>query len=169
MKYASPDNREVEKALVRLGAVKLSTDVMEDVYYARDDADFKETDEALRLRRRNGAAELTYKGPRMPSSSVKAREELSVSLDDPLSAARILERLGFRELLSVRKKRTTYRLDMLRVDVDEVEGLGQFVELEMITEAVNRAEEMLVAARKGLPLGAEVRETYLEMLLSERQ
>ena len=166
MKFKSPDNSKVEDALRDLGAERLSVETMNDVYYHRRDVDFKQTDEALRLRMRaEGAAELTYKGPRMRASSAKAREELSISLDNALSAKRILERLGFSELMSVRKTRTTYRLDALRVDVDDVEGLGQFVELEVLTEDVAKAERLLEDMRKALPLGSEVKKTYLEMLM----
>ena len=169
MKFKSLDNSEVEAVLRRLGAEKLSEGAMEDTYYSHHDKDFGDSDEALRLRKRGGSAELTYKGPRMPASSAKAREELTVSLGDALSTSRILERLGFRELLSITKKRTTYRLDALRVDVDVVEGLGQFVELEILTEDVAKAEKLLDAARKELPLGTEVKRTYLELLLDDRR
>ena len=165
MKFESSDNGKVEDALRHLGAERLSVETMEDVYYRRRDVDFKQTDEALRLRiRAEGAAELTYKGPRMRTSSAKAREELSISLDNALSARRILERLGFSELMSVRKTRATYQLDVVRIDVDDVERLGQFVELEVLTEDVVKGERLLEEMRKALPLGSEVKETYLEML-----
>ena len=166
VKFESPDNGKVEDALKSLGAERLSVVTMEDTYYCRRDVDFKQTDEALRLRRLvDGAAELTYKGPRIRASSAKAREELSISLDNALSARRILERLGFNELASVKKTRATYKLDALRIDVDDVEGLGQFVELEILTEDVSKAERLLEEMHKALPLGPEVKETYLEMLL----
>ena len=165
MKFRSPDNDEVEAALRRLGARKLSEETIEDIYYSRQGTDFAASDEALRLRKHMGAAELTYKGPRINASTAKAREELSVSLDDGLSATRILERLGFEELLTVRKRRAAYRLDALRIDVDEVEGLGQFVELEILTDDVAEAEKLLDSMRESLPLGEKVNKTYLEMLM----
>ncbi|HUV61185.1 MAG TPA: class IV adenylate cyclase [Thermoplasmata archaeon] len=168
VKFRSPGNDLVIEALKRLGAERLTEESIEDVYYGHPSRDFGSSDEAVRLRRRPDSAELTYKGPRMTSSSAKAREELSMVVSDALSAGRILERLGFSELISVRKRRTTYLMDTLKVDVDEVEGLGQFVELELMTEDVAKAEKLLGSARSELPLGDEVKETYLEMLLNRR-
>ena len=168
VKFRSPGNDLVIEALKRLGAERLTEESIEDVYYGHPSRDFGSSDEAVRLRRRPDSVELTYKGPRMTSSSAKAREELSMGVSDALSASRILERLGFSELISVRKRRATYLIDKLRVDVDEVDGLGQFVELELITEDVAKAEKLLESARSELPLGDEVKETYLEMLLDCR-
>jgi adenylate cyclase class IV len=51
------------------------------------------------------------------------------------------------------------------VDVDDVEGLGQFVELELMTEDPSKAEELIGLVRTKLPLSETVPETYLEMLL----
>lgn len=165
MKFRSPDNEEVEAALRKLGARKLSDETIEDTYYNRQGTDFAASDEALRLRKHMGRTELTYKGPRVNASTAKAREELSVSLDDGLSATRILERLGFEKFLTVRKRRAAYRLDALGIDVDDVEGLGQFVELEILTDDVAGAEKLLDSIRESLPLGEKVNKTYLEMLI----
>ena len=169
MKFRSPDNEKVEVALRRLGARKLSDEAIEDIYYNRQSTDFATSDEALRLRKHMGTAELTYKGPRVNASTAKAREELSVSLDDGLTATRILERLGFEEFLTVRKRRAAYRLDALRIDVDDVEGLGQFVELEILTDDIARAEKFLDSMSESLPLGEKVNKTYLEMLIDNHE
>ncbi len=168
VKFRSPENDRVIEALERLGAKRLSDESMEDIYYQHPSRDFGISDEAIRLRRCGDSAELTYKGPRMASSSAKAREELSMAVVDSLSAARILERLGFSELTTVRKRRKTYLIDKLRVAVDDVDELGQFVELELITEDIAKAETLLRSVRKDLPLEDEVKETYLEMLLDRR-
>jgi len=167
-KFRSSDNDTVIDALRKLGAEKLSEETVEDLYFRHFSRDFGSTDEVVRLRKYRDSVELTYKGPRMTSSSNKAREEVSMTVSDALSASRILERLGFSELMTVRKRRVSYLIDKLRVDVDEVEGLGQFVELELITEDVAKAEKLLESARNELPLGDEVKETYLEMLINRR-
>jgi adenylate cyclase class 2 len=169
MKFRSPGNDEVVANLQRLGAEQLSEEDAKDTYYMHPSRQFKDTDEALRLRIRGRVAELTYKGPRMASSSAKAREELTVNIDDTLSLKRILERLGFVELTTVSKRRISFALDKLRVDVDDVEGLGQFVELELMTEDPFRAERLIGEAREGLCLGKAIEETYLELILRGRQ
>lgn len=166
-KYRSPGNDKVEKALARLGARKTWGGAMEDFYYAHPSRDFGRTDEALRLRKTEEASELTYKGPRMQSQSVKAREEITLRTDNPLTVARIIERLGFTESFVVRKNRNSYILDKLKVEVDDVEGLGEFVELEVLTESPERSKELMETARTELGLDKLEPRTYLEMLIEK--
>lgn len=164
-KYWSPGNDKVEKALARLGARKLSEDEIEDTYFSHPSKDFGSTDEALRLRKRSGGAEIEYKGPRMKSAGVKAREEISVKVENALEAQRIVERLGFKGFCVVRKKRTSYVYDKMRVDVDNVEGLGEFIELEAITESPERSASLFELLRRELGLERTEPKTYLELLL----
>ncbi len=164
-KYRSPGNDKVEKALIKLGARKISDEAIEDIYFAHPARDFGKTDEALRLRRKGDGAELSYKGPRMIVDKSKAREEINLRVDDPLTAQRIVERLGFKEFCTIRKKRMSYLLDKLRVDVDDVAGLGEFVELEVLTESPERTAQLFETATAELSLEKLEPRTYLEMML----
>lgn len=167
-KFWSPGNDKVEKTLLRLGARKVSDGAMEDIYFSHPSRDFGKTDEALRLRKMDGRAELTYKGPRMRMEHTKAREEITVPVGDPLGTQRIVERLGFQEKHVVSKRRATYVLDKLRVEIDEVEGLGQFIELELITEEPQRAEALIAMAQEQLGLERGEPRTYLEMIIEKK-
>lgn len=167
-KFKSPGNEKVEKTLLRLGAKKIITQAMEDVYFAHPSKDFGKTDEALRLRKQEAGAELTYKGPRMKTDNSKAREEVTLKTDNPLTAQRIVERLGFKEFLIVKKTRSSYVLDKLRVDLDNVDGLGEYVELEVLTESPERATSLLELARKELGLEKPEPRTYLEMIVEKQ-
>lgn len=163
-KYRSPGNERVRKTLSSLDAKKLFDGLVEDSYFGHPDRDFGRTDEALRLRTAKDSVELTYKGPRMRDAGPKAREEVTCVVADPLEMRRILERLGFEEKLVVRKHRSSYLLDKLRVEVDDVDGLGEFVELEVVTEEPRRAESLLEMAQKELGLEELEPRTYFEML-----
>ncbi len=167
VKYRSPGNEAVEKVLVRLGAKKLSEGTMEDLYFAHPSKDFGKSDEALRLRKVGEVAELTYKGARMTMQHTKAREEITLKTDNPLAVQRILERLGFEEAYVVRKSRTSYQLDKLRVEIDNVEGLGEFIELEVMTESPERSSALMETARKELALEKPEPRTYLELLIEK--
>ena len=167
-KYWSPGNDKIEKTLARMGAKKIAEDTMEDVYFAHPGRDFGKTDEALRLRKNSDGSELSYKGPRMNLERVKAREEINLRIDNALTAQRIVERLGFKEVCVVKKNRKSYHLDKLRIDVDDVEGLGEFVELEVLTESPERAVELLELARKELSLEKLEPKTYLELILDKK-
>lgn len=163
-KYRSPGNDKVEKALARLGAELVAEHEMEDLYFRHPSRDFGETDEALRLRRAGAVSELTYKGPRMRMEHTKAREEITLPAVDPLAAQRIVERLGFREFMTVRKTRREYRYDKIRVAVDSVDGLGEYIELELITEEPMRAAALIEKMRMDLGLSEPEPRTYLELL-----
>lgn len=167
-KYHSPGNDKIERTLARLGAKKISEGAMEDVYFAHPSRDFGKTDEALRLRKEQEHAELTYKGPRMRTQSTKAREEVTLKIDNPLAAQRIVERLGFAESYVVKKRRISYLLDELRIDVDDVDGLGEFVELEVLTESPERSAQLLETVRKELGLDRLESKTYLELLIEKQ-
>ncbi|OGS45014.1 MAG: hypothetical protein A3K76_01595 [Euryarchaeota archaeon RBG_13_57_23] len=167
VKYRSPGNDIVEKTLARLGAKKISDGAMEDLYFAHPIKDFGKSDEALRLRKTADGAELTYKGARMALEHTKAREEVTLKTDNPLAIQRILERLGFKEVYVVRKSRRTYQLDKLRVEIDDVEGLGEFVELEIMTESPERSATLMETARKELVLEKIEPKTYLELLIEK--
>lgn len=164
-KYRSPGNEKVEKSLGRLGAEFVSEEETEDVYFRHPGRDFGKTDEALRLRKRADVSELTYKGPRMRLEHTKAREEVTLRTGDALAAQRIVERLGFTEFMTVRKRRRNFRYDKVRVAVDLVDGLGEYVELELITEEPKRAEALIEEMRAELSLTDLEPRTYLEMIL----
>lgn len=166
-KFRSPGNDKVEKALVRLGARKIFSGTTEDIYFVHPGRDFGKTDEALRLRKKEDGAELTYKGPRLASGTGKSREEISLAIGDPLAAQRILERLGFTEGFTVTKRRESYLLDKLRIELDWVEGLGEYVELEVLTESVERTQALIDSATRELGLDRPEPLTYLELLIEK--
>ena len=109
-----------------LGAVFLKSETQEDTYYRHPGRDFKATDEALRIRRTDKLV-LTYKGPKR-ESDLKVREEIEFNV--PEDAFTLLERLGFSKAFTVRKTRKTYEINNLTVCCDDVEGLGEYVEVE---------------------------------------
>lgn len=167
-KYRSPGNEKVEGSLSTLGAGRVSQERMEDVYFSRPKKAVADTDEVLRLRKSDSYSEVTYKGPRMMRGQIKAREEITVGVSDPLALQRILERLGYEESLIIRKKRSTYVLGKVKVEVDDVEGLGEFVELEMLSECPEGAQELLEKARGELGLTTPEKMTYAELVTQEK-
>ena len=109
-----------------------------DQYFAHPCRNFAETDEALRIRTVGGTSYVTYKGPKLDATTKTRRElELPVASSDPDGSrfAALLAAVGFTPVLTVRKSRRPFVVSHkgLRVHgaLDEVEGLGTFVELEL--------------------------------------
>lgn len=142
-----------------------------DAYWRHPVRDFRATDEALRLSRRGDRVELTYKGPRLDSRT-KARREVVLAVDDEAKAASLLEALGFARAAEVRKTRALYRHAGFEVALDDVPGLGLFVELERaLPEGAARegAERDAFALLAAWGLHATERASYLELLERARR
>lgn len=146
-----------------------------DTYYDHPTRDFAETDEVLRLRRESPRDEgdevavLTYKGPRVDDRS-KSRQEVETGLDDPAATDGILHALGFDAAATVEKSRERYALDGFVIALDEVAGLGQFVEVEAEGEvaAIETLREGAFEVCRALDLDPDesVRTSYLGLLLA---
>ena len=141
-----------------------------DIYYNAPHRDFASTDEALRVRYSNDHAIITYKGKKIQELGLKAREELNTAVESGEVFEQILDRLGFRKTAEVNKWRENYRLEGASFALDRVEGLGTFVEIEIMAETgtpdtttkiLNFAKEMGI---NGEPILA----SYLELLLAKR-
>jgi adenylate cyclase class 2 len=158
--------KAVEARLRERGARYLGEEEQIDAYFAHPCRDFAATDEALRLRKTDGGIILTYKGRKLDDIT-KTREEVSAGVENYDAAKEILERLGFREVAVVKKRRQKYRLGEYVVELDEVEGLGAFIEVEKRTENYTPQELLEFIASLGIPVEAIERRSYLELLLGE--
>jgi len=157
---------------VRRSFTFMRKEVHEDIYFNHPCRDFSETDEALRIRikRFNGHFEafLTYKGPKIDNLS-KSRKEIEVSIEDVDTYLELLSLLGFREVLTVKKTREKYYVEKgVTVTLDEVEGLGKFVEIEKLAKdekEVQREVPRLMDILKSLGIEKFERKSYLELLM----
>lgn len=165
--------RWLEACNADVGGIKRQTDR----YFNHPARDFAETDEALRVRLDDDQARLTYKGPKIDKAT-KTRREIEIPFSDGPAAANqladLLTALGFREVRTVAKTRSIYRLayhsQAIELAIDEVDGLGTFVELEASADAasLDSVRGRLLQLAGELMLGDSERRSYLELLL-ERQ
>lgn len=152
-----------------MGGVFVGEEIQEDIYFQHPSRNFALTDEALRVRRVGSRTEITYKGPRIDSKS-KTREEIKVEVDDFTKTVLLLEKLGFLKVARIIKNRKTYALNEVLLHLDDVDGIGSFVEIETVVESEGEVEarrnELLLKAKElGVPAeGFELR-SYLEIAL----
>jgi adenylate cyclase class 2 len=107
---------------------------------------------ALRLRRVNGRALLTFK-QRLPGDSpIKHQLENECEIGDADKMDAILRALGFQPGLVYEKRRTRWQVGDAMVVIDEL-PFGLFMEIEADENEINRVEELLQA--KDLPAVAE--------------
>ncbi len=163
------DLLEIEERIKGLGAEFVSELEQVDTYFNHPTRDFAQTDEALRIRRAGEKATFTYKGPKIDSQT-KTREELKVELSDGDAMRDVLLKLGFSEVGVVKKLRKKYQVGEFKVCLDEVEGLGSFVELEVEVpsgdqDEIARSRDDILKTMNDWGLSKIERKSYLELLL----
>jgi adenylate cyclase class 2 len=151
--------------IIELGGHEIYFTVQRDTYYRHPGRDFAETDEALRIREEEGRSFITYKGPKLDPDT-KSREELEVPLVDPRDLGVLLLRLGFEPVAVVEKRRRGYLLGTLEVCIDEVKGLGHFLEVEAREcRDLEEGKKRVLGLLDTLGLDRMERRSYLELLL----
>ena len=167
-----PGNLEkVRDRLYELKAIKLEDQVDHfDTYLNHPNRDFKQTDEALRIRRlENHQVELTYKGPKFNDKS-KSRNELNIKIhDDEDTLSIIFDHLGFNVGGRVKKTREFWKYEGVLITLDNVEFLGEYVELEIVMEDISlvdqKVEELKAIAKTiGLDPNNHKIKSYLELI-----
>jgi len=157
----------LKKKLIDMGAELCGNGYQEDVYYNSPVCDFGITDEALRVRYSGEKAEATYKGPKLPGSSAKARKEINISVSSGQDFEKMLKRLGFRRTSVVSKQRDEYRFNETLIALDNVDDLGKFIEIEVLTEGtIENALEKIEQVKYELEIeGPHIAASYLEQIL----
>jgi adenylate cyclase class 2 len=174
-KYWVTDFPPIEAILAKYETCWREPVAQRDLYFAHPARDFAATDEALRLRVVGEENCVTYKGPKLDATT-KTRREIEIPLAaGSMNAAgfcEILKLLGFKPVREVRKVRRaaclTYAGWPVDIALDEVDGLGRFVEIELTAEtgSLEDARQVLEEIAEELGLTDGVRESYLELLIA---
>lgn len=175
-KFRVEDPMQLRRQVEALGAKYCGRENQSDSYFNHPARDFRQTDEALRVRTTNESVCVTFKGPRL-DSGVKMREELELPLaDDPeaeKTALAILDRLGFQLVACVKKQRDVFRLLqdpwIVEISLDDVDRLGSFAEIELVAEdfQLQQAKQVVLQIQNRLGLKEPVASSYLKMLLAQ--
>ncbi|MDG1401033.1 MAG: class IV adenylate cyclase [Candidatus Binatia bacterium] len=170
------DEQGLEELRRQLPALTVDTPTtleQEDLYFSHPDRDLKARDEALRLRLDSRLA-ITWKGPKL-DPPLKTREEIEFGLDtDCDTATRLLVALGYQEVARVTKTREQWRIaapSPALICLDNVVGLGWFVEVEVEAEQAAEGRMQLEAVLRLLSLDQRefIATSYLGLLASSAE
>ncbi len=177
IKFRNVDRTAVIARLLNWGAVLTQDRTDADLYFQAPDRDLKATGEAFRMRRIGPKNYLTYKGPKLDSET-KTRPEIEVPLGDGDAVAadteKLLAALGYTPVITVRKKRRVYSFARAGFDFeacfDNVDGVGEFVELEILADEAHyqEAKAALLAAAAELGLTDQEKRSYLGLVIAAR-
>lgn len=172
------DLPEIERRIAQLQPERRPLLTQIDTYFAHPQRDFGKTDEALRLRQVGEANFVTYKGPKIDATT-KTRREIELPLSPGAAGARqfqeLLVSLSFRPVRQVRKDRRPILVEWdgerVEIALDDVDGLGSFVELEVSADEgeLDSARARLASLATHLGLGRVERMSYLELLMKSQK
>lgn len=154
------DRGRVEVELARLGARDAGRESQHDIFFRSARGRLK-----LRLSSRDGASLIAY--ARGDAPVLRASDYELVRVEDGVEMQLVLdtalERCG-----EVRKERHLYWVDNVRVHLDRVEGLGDFLELEAVVDAAHpeaacRGHAAALLERFGVAPGDRVAVAYVDL------
>ncbi|MCR4280476.1 MAG: class IV adenylate cyclase [Candidatus Komeilibacteria bacterium] len=158
------------RRLKKLGITLREKKHLLDLYYSPPGKKFIGRNPRLRIRKNmtTGTASFEYHQP----VGLYGGEETEVTISDGDMMDLILRQFKFREEARVDKVRTVYEHREMNVDLDEVKGLGTFVEIE-IMNAKNKTRAVKEIKKAALELGLSLNDIennrYLEMMLTKRR
>ncbi len=150
----------------------------QDIYYDNDACFIRSSHQALRIRSEEDLLTgktmscITFKGKKMDTMTA-TRPEYETEVSDRDNAARILEEIGYHPVEpAVIKVRTMLKKDQMTACVDCVEGLGDFLELEVLVEDERNKPEAVadieaVLSQLGYTLEDTVQTSYLGLLMKK--
>jgi len=163
----------IRQQLESLEVISSSSSQHSDEYFNHSLLDFAARDIALRFRS-NDRHVLTYKGPNLDKrAKVREEVELEFAAEEKAKLVQMFMGMGFHSVAVVNKTRKTIKVNhsqkTIEICLDEVEGVGTFVELELIVEAKSEIESAKGHLESlAIKLGIATEPTtvsYLEMLL----
>lgn len=179
IKVKIQNRKQVMDSLKKIGFMENRCVVETDIYYTSTHHDFAALGEALRIRTVKDpespkeTSVITYKGAKLDQVSM-TRQELETEVGDGETVRKILEHIGFCPVSPVEKKRLYLNKDNMTACLDNVKGLGDYLELEILTdteekrtEALKQIEDVLEAL--GYSMEDTTRTSYLSMLMKKEK
>ena len=181
LKFRVTDRNALERRIQELDPAILPIEDQEDTYLAHPSRDFAQTGEALRIRRINCENRITYKGPKQ-AGPTKTREEIEILFSSGEGTfggmQAVFQALGFLPVATVKKRRTPFAIRegglVCEVVIDEVEGIGDFSEVETLVGdvsllAASQSAVQKLAERLGLRAEHIEGRSYLRMWLENQK
>ena len=171
------DAKELIKQLQDLGFKPKSSRHEIDTYYSRPDVDFIQTVECLRIRQRDGFAEVTYKPATTAATHtkndviIKPETNLPIQPGDAAIAKQLLANLGMVQLVEVNKYRRSFQspnFPQATVAIDEIKDAGTFVEVEVLSDDETDVLAMIseIEVKLGLESAEVVTRPYRDICIN---
>lgn len=176
-KYSLKNINQTKELLENKGK-KIEKDIIQlDTYYTPAHENFLDKtpiSEWLRLRKTKEEITINYKNWNNNNNNNNkiTCKELEVALDDYNGMEQILEALDFKKIICVNKVRNTWEYKNIKISVDEIKDLGNFIELEFKTNIYNNEEESMkflesVINELNIEVGTQIHKGYPQLLMEQ--
>ncbi|RME04755.1 MAG: class IV adenylate cyclase [Deltaproteobacteria bacterium] len=171
MKAHLDDPAEIREKLERIAAFTGKARKRDHYYaplgYTLDRIDWA-NDVPFRLRETGNHAFVTFKRKRR-RAGLEINEEIEFEVSDPAAFDRFAHAIGFFPCITKEKISERFRRDDFTIELNEVKGLGWFLEIEYLSESPNDPERIRariheIFAMLGIPPEAIEPRYYVEML-----
>ena len=178
VKILGIDVEAVARRLIEAGARPLFDGTVKCVHFDFKGEPIRETGALFRMRRWEGTpvgehgggfpnkVEICYKGPKTVVDGCKVREEIETTVADADIFLRMMEKLGLHITLDNEKRRRSYAMGEVHVDLDEYPRVPAYMEIEGLNRAA--IDEAIAALNlKDCEVSAESAEELFERLWPE--
>ena len=175
IKLPIADLDTIKRKLLKMGFKETAVIEERDTYFDNRQGDIRANGEALRVRETKdyltgeSRAQINFKGKKLDTCTM-TREELETGVEDGEICRNILQVIGYAPAdPEVFKDRTMMQKESITAFLDNVRGLGGFLELEILADseeekdvALKRIENILNSLE--YQISDTVRMSYLSML-----
>ncbi|MCD6367735.1 MAG: class IV adenylate cyclase [Candidatus Aenigmarchaeota archaeon] len=123
------DERKVIERIKSLGGKKVFEGEIKTYIFDTEDRKLKNSGSQLRIRDINGKFVLGMKIEKSRGKT-KVMDEYEVTVENFDTMKKILKSLGYYLIETIKKYRVSYRIEGCRIDIDRVEGIPTFLEIE---------------------------------------
>ncbi len=171
LKALLKNKSQVMKKLEKCGCEWVLVGLQEDIIYEKNDMQQIVHTPIFRIRKCGDQKILTLK---VLEGDFDTAEELELNISDEKIMDKMLQIIGFLPKIQIVKRREITKYKGFNICIDEVEGLGDFIEVERVSDKRNDKNIIYEEIRKILlELEVEeqdlIKEKYYEMLLKKRR
>jgi len=150
-----------QKQLEELGFKKVANVFQEDTYYVAPTWQAPYSDELMRIRKENGKYFLAYKGP-ISGGLLRIKPKIEFEVEPSLRDA--LEKLGYKKVLSLYKRRERLLGAGVELVIDRIEKDGNFLEFRT-PDPQGESQIMEYLKKLGISRRTITKKSYLELML----
>jgi len=129
VKILDINTQEITKKLLSYGAKKMFEGDMNITFFDFEDHRLKKEEKILRLRNEGTDHVLCTKG-KIKKGKTKSAEETETKVEDPEATIQLLESIGLQKQKQIKKHRIHFKLDNIHFEIDTLEGIPTFLEIE---------------------------------------